>query len=46
MSNYKLIEKKNKELNYKDFHDWLRRYIKYNVRQFRKRHGKRHRKFR
>lgn len=36
MSNYKLIEKKKKELNYEDFLDWLRRYRKYDIRRFRK----------
>ena len=34
MSNYKLIEKKRKNLETKRFYVWYRRYIKYRLRLF------------
>ena len=36
MSNYKLIEKKRKELEPKEFYVWYRKYLKYKLRHFRK----------
>ena len=32
MSNYKLIEKKRKELETTEFYDWYRKYLKYKLR--------------